>query len=59
MNAFSILLAIGMLCIYHMDLDTLYIDLNAVDIKLDASQCNADVYKVNSFTSLRWNNFIT
>ena len=41
MNAFNILLAIGILCIYkplnHIDLDALYIDLNTVDIELDAS----------------------
>ena len=29
-----------------MDLDTLYTDLNAVDIKLDASQCDANAYVV-------------
>ena len=49
-DAFSILLAIGMLCIYwalnHIDLDALYIDLNAVDIKLDTSQCDADTHLV-------------
>ena len=29
-----------------MDLDALYIDLNAVDIKLDTSQCDANAYMV-------------
>ena len=34
-----------------MDLDTLYIDLNAVDIELDASQCNADAHMVTDGSS--------
>ena len=54
-DAFSILLAIGMLCIYqalnHMDLDAVYIDLNAIDIKLDTSQRNVDAHMVTDGSS--------
>ena len=44
-----------MLCIYpilnlHIELDALYIDRNAVDIDLDASQRNANAYTASSFT---------
>ena len=34
-----------------MDLDALYIDLNAVDIKLDASQCNVNAHLVTDGSS--------
>ena len=34
-----------------MDLDALYVDLNAVDIKLDASQRNTDAHMVTDGSS--------
>ena len=35
-----------LLSINHIDLDALYIDLNTVDTKLDASHCNANAHMV-------------
>ena len=52
-----------LLCIYealnHIDLDALYIDLNVVDMKLDASQHSVDAYKVNHFILLEQNKLVS